>query len=182
MKIRFAIPLTLALCMSTPVLAEHPQEHGGQEHGGGTVHGNRGHIPQQGPAPRQGGARPEVERREGGRVNSLPHVNNNHWCGHDRPNDRRYVIGHPYEHGRFEHFGPSYRYGIERFDRDHHRFWFPGGFSFEIASWDWPLAEDWCWDCGGDNFVVYDDPDHPGWYLVYNSQTGAYIHAQYMGS
>ena len=182
MKIRFAIPLTLALCMSTPVLAQHPQEHCGQEHGGGTVHGNRGHIPQQGPAPRQGGARPEVERREGGRVNSLPHVNNDHWYGHDRPNDRRYVIGHPYEHGRFEHFGPSYRYGIERFDRDHHRFWFPGGFSFEIASWDWALAEDWCWDCGGDNFVVYDDPDHPGWYLIYNSQTGAYIHAQYMGS
>jgi hypothetical protein len=98
------------------------------------------------PLLRQGGARPEVERREGGRVNSLPHVNNDHWYGHDRPNDRRYVIGHPYEHGRFEHFGPSYRYGIERFDRDHHRFWFPGGFSFEIASRDWPLAEDWCWD------------------------------------
>jgi hypothetical protein len=60
--------------------------------------------------------------------------------------------------------------------------WFPGGFSFEIAFWDWPLAEDWCWDCGGDNFVFYDDPDHPGWYRIYNPQTGAYIHAQYMGS
>jgi hypothetical protein len=70
---------------------------------------------------------------------------------------------------------------VERFDRDHHRFWFPGGFSFEIASFDWSLASDWCWDCPGDNFVVYDDPDHPGWYLVYNSQTGVYVHAQYMG-
>jgi hypothetical protein len=48
MKIRFAIPLTLALCMSTPVLTQHPQEHGGQEHGGGRADGNRGHIPQQG--------------------------------------------------------------------------------------------------------------------------------------
>jgi hypothetical protein len=53
--------------------------------------------------------------------------------------------------------------------------------SFEIASWDWDLASDWCWDCDGDNFVVYDDPDHPGWYLVYNVHTGTYIHAQYEG-
>jgi hypothetical protein len=46
------------------------------------------------------------------------------------------------------------------------RFWFAGGFSFEIASWDWDLASGWCWDCPGDNFVVYDDPDHPGWYFM----------------
>jgi hypothetical protein len=112
----------------------------------------------------------------------MPHVNHDHWYGHDRPNDRRFALARPFEHGRFEHFGASYRYHVERFDRDHHRFWFPGGFSFEIAAWDWPLAEDWCWDCDGDNFVVYDDPDHPGWYLIYNVHTGAYIHAQYMGS
>jgi len=94
----------------------------------------------------------------------------------------RFVIAHPYPHGRFEHFGPSYRYRVARFDLGAHRFWFPGGFSFEIASWDWDLASGWCWDCPGDNFVVYDDPDHPGWYLVYNAQTGVYVHAQYLGS
>jgi hypothetical protein len=27
-----------------------------------------------------------------------------------------------------------------------------------------------CWDCG-DNFVVCDAPDHPGWYMVYNAGT-----------
>jgi hypothetical protein len=91
-------------------------------------------------------------------------------------------VAHPFEHGHFEHFGPSYRYHVERFDRDHHRFWFPGGFSFEIASWDWPIAADWCWDCDGDNFVVYDDPDHPGWYLLYNVHTGGYVHVNYLGS
>jgi len=62
------------------------------------------------------------------RINSTPHVNKDHWYGHDRPDDKRYHIDHPFEHGRFEHFGPSYRYRIERFDRDHHRFWLPGGF------------------------------------------------------
>src|SRR5690242_11795863 len=85
----------------------------------------------------------------GGRVNSVPHVHDNRWYGHDRPNDQRYAIAHPYPHGRFEHFGPSYRYRVERFDLGAHRLWFPGGFSFEIASWDWDLASGWCWDCPG---------------------------------
>ena len=176
MRTRFAVPLTLALLMTFPALAQRPA---GERHDG--VQGNQGHIPQA-PAHREGHARPEIEHHEGGRINSVPHVNHDRWYGHDRPNDRRYVIPHPFDHGRFEHLGPSYRYHIERFDRDHHRFWFPGGFSFEIAAWDWPLAADWCWDCDGDNFVAYDDPDHPGWYLIYNVHTGAYIHAQYMGS
>src|SRR6516162_1216563 len=52
-------------------------------------------------------------------------------------------------------FGPSYRYKVERFDRDPHIFWFPGDFSFQIASWDWAVAADWCWNCDSDDFVVY---------------------------
>ncbi|HYX67717.1 MAG TPA: hypothetical protein VE825_01180, partial [Terriglobales bacterium] len=103
-----------------------------------------------------------------------------HWYGHDKPNDKRYHVDHPFEHGRFEHFGPSYRYTIERVDLDAHRFWLPGGFFFEVASWDWPLAANWCWNCG-DDFVVYDDPDHPGWYLLYNLHTGRFVHVMYMG-
>ncbi len=70
---------------------------------------------------------------------------------------------------------------VERFDRDHHRFWFPGGFSFEVAAWDWPICADWCWDCG-DDFVVYEDADHAGWYMLYNVHTGAYVHVTYMGT
>src|SRR6266436_5140444 len=82
---------------------------------------------------------------------------------------------------RFEHFGPSYRYRIERFDRDHHRFWLPGGFSFEVAAWDWPICADWRWDCA-DDFVVYEDTKHVGWYLLYNVHTGVYVHVSYMGA
>jgi len=193
MKIRLVVPTTLApalaflavLSIGAPTQAQRPGEHPGGEHPGGerhdNVHANHGRIPEA-PAKREVHAKPEVDRRTGGRVNSIPHVSEDHWYGHDRPNDKRYVIAHSYPHGRFEHFGPTYRYHVDRFDLGAHRFWFPGGFSFEIASWDWDLASSWCWDCPGDNFVVYDDPDHPGWYLIYNSQTGVYAHAQYMGS
>lgn len=71
--------------------------------------------------------------------------------------------------------------GRLRDDGDHHRFWFPGGFYFQVADWDWPVCADWCWDCG-DDFVVYEDPDHTGWYLLYNIHTGVYVHVSYMGS
>jgi hypothetical protein len=118
-------------------------------------------------------------RQETRQENVRPHVENDQWVGHDT-NDQRYRISHPYEHGHFEHFGQQYRYGVQRVDRDHHEFWFPGGFYFQVADWDWLIAADWCWNCG-DNFVVYEDPDHPGWYLVYDTETGEYVHAQYMG-
>lgn len=161
--------------------AQRPQENRGGERGGNYPRANQGRIPDP-PQHRDNRAKPEPERHDGGRVNSVPHVSNDHWYGHDAPNDRRYHLDRPYEHGRFERFGPSYRYRIERFDRDRHLFWLPGGFYFQIAPWDWSLAANWCWDCDADDFVVYDDPDHPGWYLLYNVHTGQYLHVQYMGT
>ena len=124
-------------------------------------------------------AKPEVEYREGERVDSMPHVERGHWYGHDAPGDRRYRLARPFEHGRFEHVGPGYRYAVVRIDRDHHRFWFAES-HFEVAVWDWPICADWCWDCGND-FVVYDDVDHIGWYLLYNVHTGVYVHVSYLG-
>jgi hypothetical protein len=153
--------------------ATHPQQQHRQPRA------NQGRIPPAPSARHEQSVSPEGESRDG-RSDTTPHVNNDRWYGHDRPDDKRYHIDHPYPHGRLERFGPAYTYSIARVDRDHHRFWLPGGFFFEVASWDWPISADWCWDCG-DDFVVYEDPDHIGWYLLYNTQTGAYVHVSYQG-
>ncbi|HVP37705.1 MAG TPA: hypothetical protein VMS93_00830 [Candidatus Saccharimonadales bacterium] len=121
-----------------------------------------------------------MERLATGHTNDTPHVNRNHWYGHAAPTDARFHLGHAFAHGKFARVGPGFRYEVIRFDLARHWFWLPGGFSFEVAAWDWPLCADWCWDCG-DDFVVYDDPDHIGWYIVYNVHLGVYVHAQYMG-
>ncbi len=186
MKRRFELPLGLFLAFAIPVMAQHPAEEHGQAgrpaeaRPVNTPRANQGKIP---PAPpkRDTHAKPEPERHVNGKVNGSQHVTNDHWFGHDAPNDKRFHLDHPFEHGHFEHFGPSYRYNVERFDIDHHRFWFPGGFGFEVAAWDWSVCSDWCWNCG-DDFVVYEDTDHAGWYLLYNVHTGAYVHVQYIGT
>ena len=89
-------------------------------------------------------------------------------------------VARPFAHGRFAHPGPGFRYEVSRYDVRLHRFWFQGGPGFEVAAWDWPLCADWCWSCG-DDFAVYDDPDHVGWYLAYNVRLGTYVHVMYLG-
>jgi hypothetical protein len=140
---------------------------------------NEGHLP---PAPSARGlnAGDAGERLGDGRINNTPHVNHNQWYGHDSPSDPIYFLERPFADGRFDHPGPNFRYRFWRVDPYRHWFWLPRGFYFEVAAWDWPVFADWCWDCG-DDFVVYDDPDHIGWYLLYNMHTGVYIHVQYMG-
>jgi hypothetical protein len=142
--------------------------------------GNGGHPPPP-PDRREAAAPAEGEHMADGHVDNSQHVSNDHWYGHPSGNDARFHLDHPYAHGRFADVGPEHSFGILRVDVGLHRFWFPGGFGFEIAPWDWGLAADWCWTTCGDEFVVYDDPDHPGWYLLYNMDTGAYVHVQYIG-
>jgi hypothetical protein len=141
--------------------------------------GNGGHIPPP-PQARPQGGQPQYHTYQNGRVDQRPHVSNNQWYGHDDRNDARFHADRPYEHGRFTNFGPDHRYRFARFDLGLHRFWLNGGFGFEIFPGDWEYAADWCWTCP-DDMVVYEDPDHPGWYLVYNTETGVYVHAQYIG-
>ena len=99
----------------------------------------------------------------------------------DGAHDARFHLDRPFAHGRFDHVGPGYRHSILRVDPRLHRFWMPSGVFFDVAAWDWPLCEDWCWSCG-DDFVFYDDSDHAGWYLLYNVHTGRFVHCQFMGS
>ena len=190
MKNRAALLAASVLLLAVPAFAQRPEdrrpneqrEEKHDEHGPNAPRANHGRIPDPPQRRESRSGPPEQDRREGGRVNNLPHVNNGHWYGHDKPNDKRYHVDHLFEHGHFEHFGQSYRYKVERFEVDRHIFWFPGGFSFQIASWDWPVAEDWCWNCDSDDFVVYEDPDHDGWYLLYNIHTGGYVHVMYLGA
>jgi len=187
MNRRFLFSVAIAFFLAIPAVAQRPSSGPPAQHGQPTPHGqstpraNQGHVPAPPMKRDNPHAKPDFERNSRGHVNQTPHVNNDRWYGHDRPMDKRFRQDRPFEHGRFEHFGPEYRYRIERFDRDRHRFWFGGGFYFEVPVWDWPLCEDWCWDCG-DDFVVYEDPDHIGWYLLYNIHTGMYVHVTYLGS
>jgi len=187
MKRRFALPMAFLLVAGVPAMVQHPSEgqrgqapHGAEGRSPNTPRANQGRIPPP-PQKREGRVKVEQEQHESGKVSSFQHVSKDHWYGHDAPSDKRFHLDHPFEHGHFEHFGPNYRYRVERFDPDHHRFWLPGGFYFEVASWDWSVCADWCWDCG-DDFVIYEDPDHIGWYLLYNVHTGVYVHVSYMGT
>jgi hypothetical protein len=148
-----------------------------------------GHIPAHGPTAHTGPrtqpthtvptAHPTYQDHPTHPVAPHVHVTNNVWIGHNSGRgDANYHLDHPWEHGHFTGpIGAQHVWRLRGGARDRFNV---DGFYFSVSQYDYDYANDWLWD--NDDIVIYDDPDHDGWYLAYNVRLGTYVHVEYLGS
>jgi hypothetical protein len=185
------------LLISGPAVSQERARGGGSHSGERPAEVGGGHVPPRGPAParapRQAPAQPQQHAEPAPRVEQnhitadrkghpdVPHVDakNNRWVGHDSGrSDPHFHVDQPWAHGRFSGgFGPRHVFRLAGGNRQ--RFWF-NNFYWDVAPYDYNIVADWNWD--GDDVVIYEDPDHDGWYLAYNSRLGTYAHVEYLPS
>ena len=165
-------------------------QHGGSPGGGGHPAFGGGPIPGHGPAPARASpaarAQPDGSATENpSRVDKqghpdVPHVDarNDRWVGRDGgANDAHYHLAQPWAHGHFSGgFGPQHVFNLAGGNRERLRF---GNYYWNIAPFDCNIVADSKWT--GDQIVIYEDPDHIGWYPEYNPRFGTCDHVEYPG-
>src|SRR5579872_3585004 len=191
------VGLCLLICVAG--FAQDRGRGGNQRGGGRPAEVGGGHVPARGPAPARA-ARPSPMPAAAPARNQQPvaqpqnrmavdraghpdvphvHAKNDQWVGHSSGReDAHYQIAQPWAHGHFSGgFGPQHVFVLGGGNRE--RFWF-NNFYWNIAPYDYYVVEGWNWS--GDQIVIYEDPDHDGWYLAYNPRLGTYAHVEYLGN
>jgi hypothetical protein len=173
------VALATLLVLSVPAFAQHNDRGGGARSSGAGIHQA---PPKSGPKPYTAAPRAAEPNRNFSDKDGhpkVPHVDGKTWVGHDTGRgDANYHVDHPFAHGHFTGgFGRGHVWHLGGGGPG--RFWFNGWY-WDVAAFDVAFCDGWLWDT--DQIIIYEDPDHEGWYLAYNVRLGTYVHVEYLGS